>query len=175
MGDWKRDRVREVDIISGCFLLIPRSIWLALGGFDPLFFMYGEDADLCHRAERLGARPTITPDATIVHYGGASEAVLTGKMIKLLAAKATLIERHWPLPLRTAGQHLLAMWPLSRWLAFTAWAAITGFESAGTMAKVWHEVWDARIQWRFGYAKAAPIAEERAAASPILAELRSAS
>ncbi len=175
IGGWQRDSVREVDFVSGCFLLIPRSIWLALGGFDPLYFMYGEDADLCHRAERLGARPMITPTATIIHHGGASERLLTDKFIKLLAAKSTLIDRHWPSALRVPGQYLLAMWPASRWLALSAIAAITNSPSASKEADTWLEVWNARIQWRFGYTKPAPIAAEVAASSPLLAQLQSAS
>ena len=74
-GGWSRDRVREVDIVSGCFFLIKRSLWDRLGGFDPAYFMYGEEADLCLRARTFGARPVVTPEATIIHYGGASEAV----------------------------------------------------------------------------------------------------
>ena len=57
--------------------------------------MYGEEADLCHRARQIGARPMITPTATIIHYGGASEAEKTDKRIKLLAGKITLMRRHW--------------------------------------------------------------------------------
>jgi len=44
--------------------------------------MYGEEADLCLRAGHLGAKPIITPEATIVHYGGASEKVRADKMVK---------------------------------------------------------------------------------------------
>lgn len=54
MGHWPRDTVREVDIVAGCFLLMERSFWNALGGFDARFFMYGEEADLCARARRRG-------------------------------------------------------------------------------------------------------------------------
>ena len=70
---WKHDTVRDVDVIFGCFLLIDRNLWKQLHGFDPAFFMYGEDEDLCLRARRLGARPTFTPAATIIHYGASSE------------------------------------------------------------------------------------------------------
>ena len=49
-GGWDRDTVRHVDIVTGCFLMIDRDLWKQLGGFDPLFFMYGEEADLCRRA-----------------------------------------------------------------------------------------------------------------------------
>ena len=176
IGRWQRDYAREVDIVSGCFLLIPRAIWLALGGFDPVFFMYGEDADLCLRAERLGARPMITPDATIIHYGGASEKLLAVKFGKLLAAKSSLIERHWPLPLRVPGQYLLALWPASRWIARAVQAAVTGSNTAREKSEIWHDVWSARRNWRFGYTKAQPIeAELAAAATPLMVQLRSVS
>jgi hypothetical protein len=167
-GSWQRDSVRTVDIVSGCFLLIPYSIWLALGGFDPVFFMYGEDADLCLRAQRIGACPEIVPGATIIHLGGASETTRTDKMIKLLAAKATLIERHWSLPLREHGLNLLALWPLSRWIGFAIAAAIRRREDFQYKADTWREIWDRRIEWRFGYAKQAPIKAERDVKKPLL-------
>jgi GT2 family glycosyltransferase len=150
-GAWQRDRIREVDIVSGCFLLVPRWIWQALDGFDPLFFMYGEEADLCLRARALGARPAITPDATIVHIGGASEPARAGKMVKLLAAKATLIERHFAPRERPLALALLALWPLTRCLATTCLAAITGSARYATAAQAWREIWSRRDEWRRGY------------------------
>jgi N-acetylglucosaminyl-diphospho-decaprenol L-rhamnosyltransferase len=95
LGGWARDTVREVPIVSGCFLLVPRSLWDRLGGFDPLFFMYGEDADFCLRARSLGAKCIICPDARIVHYLGASEKVRADKMVRLFRAKAQFFRRHW--------------------------------------------------------------------------------
>jgi GT2 family glycosyltransferase len=124
-GGWDRDSVRKVDIVSGCFFLVERELWEELGGFDPSFFMYGEETDFCLRARALGARPVITPEATILHHGGASEATRAGKMIKLLAAKVTLVRRHWSPALVSAGVALLALWPLSRWLSLAAAAAVT--------------------------------------------------
>jgi len=54
-GAWPRDAEREVDAVQGCFLLIRRDLWEALGGFDASFVMYGEEADLCRRARARGA------------------------------------------------------------------------------------------------------------------------
>lgn len=162
-GGWWRDSEREVDIISGCFFVIRRSLWQRLAGFDSAFFMYGEEADLCLRAARLGARPSFTPAATIVHYGGASEATRAGKMIKLLQAKATLIRRHWPRGSRGAGLVLLAGWPLSRWLAFGAIAALRRSQPWRARAAAWGEVWAARAHWFAGYAGCAGASGEAAA------------
>ena len=152
-GGWPRDTVREVDIVSGCFLMIPRAVWQALGGFDPTFFMYGEEADLCLRAQRIGARPTVTPEATIIHHGGASEKTRAGKMTKLLAAKSTLIARHWPRGTVVFGQFLLMMWPLTRWLVWDALARIKDDARAREAASTWRAVWAARDDWRSGYAE----------------------
>ncbi|MDX2307535.1 MAG: glycosyltransferase family 2 protein [Hyphomicrobium sp.] len=152
-GSWPRDTVREVDIVSGCFLMLPRPIWLALGGFDPAFFMYGEEADLCLRAKRIGARPMVTPDAAIIHHGGASETTRTGKMVKLLAAKATLIDRHFPRPFDEVGKFLLTLWPLTRWIAHDIHHRLTGAPTSRASAKTWREIWTTRDTWRFGYAR----------------------
>ncbi len=150
-GSWKRDCVRQVDIVSGCFFLIENKTWEALGGFDPHYFMYGEEADLCLRARKLGAKPKITPSATIVHLGGASETARTSKMTKLLSAKASLIGRHWHPLLRPAGQTLLALWPLTRAAALTVTSTLTGSQSQRDAAKTWGEIWDLRATWRYGY------------------------
>lgn len=144
-GGWRRDNEAEVDIVSGCFFLIRRADWAALGGFDPVFYMYGEEADLCLRARRaLGARPRITPEATIIHYGGASEAVRSDKMVRLLAAKMTLIERHLPAWQRGAARRLYRLWPLTRRIAL-------GIAGRRERAAVWGEIWDRRAEWEHGF------------------------
>ena len=43
-GAWQRDSERDVDVVMGCFFLIRRDRWEALGGLDPTFVMYGEEA-----------------------------------------------------------------------------------------------------------------------------------
>ncbi len=151
IGGWSRDSEREVDIVSGCFLLTPRAVWKRLGGFDPVYFMYGEEADFCLRASHLGARPVVTPEATIVHHGGASEATREDKMVKLLAAKATLIDRHFPRSTRGLGLALHMAWPLSRWLAVSLLAGIGGGTDAHAQAGVWRAIWRRRNEWASGW------------------------
>lgn len=150
-GGWDRSTVREVDIVTGCLLLIARADWRALGGFDPAFVMYGEEADLCLRARhRLGARPEVTPTATIVHYGGASETVRSDKMVRLLRAKATLIRRHFPRWQQPLALALFRAWPLSRRLALQALGRLGLRRGAGESAAVWAAVWQRRAEWADG-------------------------
>lgn len=142
---WWSEGARAVDIVSGCFFLIRRELWDRLGGFDPAFFMYGEEADLCLRAKKLGAKPMVTPDAVIVHHGGASEKVAEDKLVRLLDAKARLIRRHWSPPLRPVGLGLLACWPASRAIG----CRLLGLFRPRLVerGRVWRVVWSRRASW----------------------------
>jgi N-acetylglucosaminyl-diphospho-decaprenol L-rhamnosyltransferase len=58
--------------LSGSCLLIRRAAFEAVGGFDPAYFMYFEDLDLCERIGRAGWQNVYVPTAVIVHEGAAS-------------------------------------------------------------------------------------------------------
>jgi len=148
MGDWRRDSVRRVDIVTGCFFLLRKRDWDRLGGFDPQFFMYGEEADLCLRAARQGLSCMICPDAEIIHHGGASEKVRAGKMIRLFRARSQLYARHWSPAAAWLGTRMLDLWALVRVLGFAVGRGlrITGAESLET----WLEIWRHRRDWRVG-------------------------
>lgn len=151
-GGWKRDSVRQVDIVTGCFLLITRRDWEALGGFDKAFFMYAEEADLCLRARRdLGARPMITPEAEIVHYGGLSDTVRAAKMERLIRAKITLAEKHWG-PVHTwLCRQIFQLLVLIRLAAYTLQAQLQENEAANKNANTWRQIWRKRDTWLGGY------------------------
>lgn len=74
MDWWQRDTVRDVDVITGCCLMIRRDIYRQTGGFDERFFMYAEEVDLCWRIRKLGWRLMFCPQAEIIHLVGASAA-----------------------------------------------------------------------------------------------------
>lgn len=48
------ESTREVDMVSGACMAVKREVFEGLGGMDPKFFMYYEDADFCLRAVRAG-------------------------------------------------------------------------------------------------------------------------
>ncbi len=151
---WVRDSERGVDIVTGCFFLIKRDTWDQLGGFDPDFTMYGEEADLCLRAAKRGIRPRITPEAVIVHYGGASEPVQADRIIRVIRAKAELIRRHFPVGQRVLGQWMFTLFPLSRYIATTLGVRLLRRESLALKSQVWSEVWRRRAEWRRGFVTA---------------------
>jgi GT2 family glycosyltransferase len=151
-GAWPRDTQRQVDIVSGCFFLLKRETWDDLGGFDPLFRMYGEEADLCLRGLAQGLRPMVTPTATMVHYGAASDTVRADKMVRLLSAKISLIQRHFGPVRGWMARQLLRLWPVTRAFALHAFATLTGRKQARVKAQEWDQVWRRRADWQDGFA-----------------------
>jgi GT2 family glycosyltransferase len=150
-GGWRRDTVRPVDIVSGCFLLIEHALWKQLGGFDETFFMYAEEADLCFRARALGATPILTPVATIVHYGGASEPARAGKLVRLLSGKATFIRKNWLGIRAAAGLRLLELSVLVRRAGYALAHRLRPGGRYRDGAAQWRDVWRARRSWISGY------------------------
>ncbi|RMF08775.1 MAG: glycosyltransferase [Candidatus Neomarinimicrobiota bacterium] len=66
------DEIHSVDAISGSCMLVRRSVFEAVDGFDERFFMYGEDLDLCYRVKAQGYSIHYYPRTQIVHYQGES-------------------------------------------------------------------------------------------------------
>jgi N-acetylglucosaminyl-diphospho-decaprenol L-rhamnosyltransferase len=56
--------------LSGSCMLVRREAFDAVGGFDPGYFMYFEDLDLCERVGRAGWDVVYVPEATVEHAGG---------------------------------------------------------------------------------------------------------
>jgi hypothetical protein len=63
---------RFVGCVSGASMIMPRLVFLKLGGFDPDFFAYFEDVDLCWRAWLAGYRIAYRPSSRIYHKLGAT-------------------------------------------------------------------------------------------------------
>lgn len=64
--------VQGNDFPAGAALLLRRSAFEAIGGFDESFFMYSEETDLCLRLREAGWRIVHCPSEEFVHVGGAS-------------------------------------------------------------------------------------------------------
>lgn len=62
----------EVDAVSGAFMMMRREVYQNIGGFDPQFFMYGEDLDLCYRTQNAGYKVFYVHETEIIHYKGES-------------------------------------------------------------------------------------------------------
>lgn len=116
--------VRRTVAATGACLLVPRDLWMQLGGFDEAFRNGGEDVDLCFRARAAG-RPTVIALRSIIrHHISASpgrklndEANSRRLALKWRDEFARLaarrwswhhLEREWTGP-NPAGDHLAAL------------------------------------------------------------------
>jgi GT2 family glycosyltransferase len=70
----------DVGWISGVCMLVRRADYLATGGFDPSFFMYCEDVDLCWRLCADGGRIVRLDDCQILHHGGGQAATVASQL-----------------------------------------------------------------------------------------------
>lgn len=59
---------RDVDVINGAALMIRADVFREVGGFDPEYFMYFEESDLCKRVASLGFRSRYIPSAKVLHF-----------------------------------------------------------------------------------------------------------
>ena len=105
--------VREVDYCSGASLMVPRNLFLQLGGFDPRYApAYFEDTDLCFRLRAMGLKTLYQPRSQVIHAEGVShgrdvavgvkafQSVNRRSFVRLWAA--TLARSHYP-----NGTHVL--------------------------------------------------------------------
>jgi GT2 family glycosyltransferase len=77
---WQHDTEREVDIVLGCCMLIPKKAIDKVGIFDPSFFIYSEEDDLCKRMKDNDLRVVFTPEAEMIHFGGQTSKHMSLKM-----------------------------------------------------------------------------------------------
>jgi len=88
----ERDDLVLCDWVSGSLMLISRTDFERLGGWDEDFWMYMEDTDLCARAHGLGMRVAYTPHAEFVHlHGGASRQ---NQEINAITRSESVISKH---------------------------------------------------------------------------------
>ncbi len=92
--------VRPVDYLTGCAMLLSRAFLQEVGLFDPGFFLYYEDLDLCLRAQRRGFQPVCVPAARVWHRGSAGTGVGSPlQRYHLARSSVRFYARHTPPPL----------------------------------------------------------------------------
>jgi GT2 family glycosyltransferase len=71
-GDFRYDRVYEAEFLMGACMLVRRQAIAEVGPLDESFFLFSEETDWHYRFHRAGWKVLFTPDAEVVHVGGAS-------------------------------------------------------------------------------------------------------
>ena len=76
----------DVEVLSGCFLLMRRTAIEEVGGFDEGFFVFGEETDWCKRARDTGWRLDRIKLGSVQHLGSQAANRLNGRRDILLTA-----------------------------------------------------------------------------------------
>jgi hypothetical protein len=63
---------RNVDVVSGAFMMMKREVFQKAGLFSPDYFMYSEDVDLCYKVWKAGYKVFYHDGVHVLHYGGGS-------------------------------------------------------------------------------------------------------
>ncbi|WP_215766112.1 glycosyltransferase [Gluconobacter cerinus] len=89
--------IREVDYISGAAIMIRRSLFEALEGFDPHFApAYYEDTDLAFRVREAGFKVVFAPRSVVIHHEGVSHGTdLTSGIKARQAINQKLMCERW--------------------------------------------------------------------------------
>ena len=112
---WQRDSERDVDTVSGCYLMARRQACEQVGLFDEAFFFFGEETDWCRRFREAGWRVAFSPVGEIVHYGSVSARKLNHRRdIMLTQAMVRLHRKHAGVAAALAAYVLLMGFNLSR-------------------------------------------------------------
>lgn len=67
MKDYNHNYKKEVDWVMGACMLLEKSFFLKLEGFDDKYFMYFEDVDLCFKVKANNKKVIYLPQARMVH------------------------------------------------------------------------------------------------------------
>jgi O-antigen biosynthesis protein len=76
------DQIHEVEVLSGAFMFIRKSVLDHTGLLDEAFFMYGEDIDLSYRILKAGYKNYYFPETSIIHFKGESTKKASFSYIK---------------------------------------------------------------------------------------------
>jgi N-acetylglucosaminyl-diphospho-decaprenol L-rhamnosyltransferase len=109
----------DVDWVSGCAFMVRRSVFEAIGGFDPGYRLFVEDVDLCDRIRTAGHRVRFTPTALVVHHVGASTS---SRPLRARIAHAQGLDRYVAGRLQGPARALRPLlWPaLAGWVVATS-------------------------------------------------------
>jgi GT2 family glycosyltransferase len=114
----------QVDWVPGAFSIVRAEVLERVGLFDPRFFLYSEEVDLCRRIKRAGYEIWYWPDILVIHIGGESS-----RQIK-------------DLELSSSGSIQLVLWRMRSTLLY--WRKHHG-------AKVWLVKWLELALYRLSY------------------------
>ena len=120
-SSWDRRSERDVDVITGMFLLVPKHAVDRVGMLDEIFFVYSEETDWCRRIRDAGYRCVFTPVARIIHRDGGKKStnqIRSRMYVQLQKSKLLYVRKHYGLPGFLFTKTIFITSTLARWAIF---------------------------------------------------------
>lgn len=92
LGYQKLDKIHQIPVASGSFLMMPTKLFEDIGMWDETFFYYGEDIDLCYRIGQAGYKIIYYPKVSTLHLRGASSGIRKENAKTAASSKANKIK-----------------------------------------------------------------------------------
>lgn len=119
MSNWNRDDHRDVDVVTGCFMMVRKSACLEVGTLDEAFFFFGEETDWCLRFKKAGWKVKFAPVGEIVHLGGASSRNSIRRDLMLSQSLVRFHRKHFGVLSAAAAWFILLAFNTSRALIWS--------------------------------------------------------
>lgn len=114
---FRHDREREAEFLMGAALFVRPQAVSEVGGLDERFFLFSEEVDWCYRFRQAGWKVLFTPEAEVVHVGGASHG---GRLFReQLQGHLLFLEKHRGARSARAARRLLVASLTLRGLVYT--------------------------------------------------------
>lgn len=91
----KENQTHRVDVLVGAFMLMKRSIYQKMGGFDENCFMYSDDIDLSYRVLQKGYENFYMPSTLVVHFKGESTVKDRNYVLRFQDAMSYFYQKHF--------------------------------------------------------------------------------
>ena len=143
MSEWDHSETRQVDVVTGAFLLVRRAVFEAVGGFDERFFVYLEDVDFLHAIRKAGWQSWYFASARAYHKGGGcSKQARAARLFYSLQSRILYSFKHFGWAAATGILlSTVLVEPFSR-LAWAAWRRSAGemLDTLRGFAMIWGRV-----------------------------------
>lgn len=94
-GHLPENENNPVEVLSGAFMMVKRSVFEKINGFDESFFMYGEDIDLSLRISQLGYKNYYLGKTSITHLKGGSTTYNYKYVDDFYGAMKLFVKKHY--------------------------------------------------------------------------------
>jgi N-acetylglucosaminyl-diphospho-decaprenol L-rhamnosyltransferase len=84
MHDYNHDDIQQVELITGAYFMMRKEVYQEVHGFDPLYFLFMEDYDLCLKLYQKGYKVIYFPSVEAEHY---HKRLSSGSTLRLLGRR----------------------------------------------------------------------------------------